>query len=202
MKKIEEDFCFNFLHGIVRFNDNFITVECPKHKIAFSFKPSGTDGFLRAGNWVNIRGCTQLRIPADMKIDTRIRNSASWEYKLCLISHLPKLKRYESKDKLGNNIIYLHEPFDGSNRSEWSFFLLKEFEYNLSGPPEFITLLQSCMILTRRHIDKYAKYRTASAVSKTIKATKLQLQILEHEKKILGIEEKERRARVKVIDLD
>ena len=106
-----------------------VTVECPYEMWAFTFK---YEGRLRLweGTWIRFRG--------KVRMDPGLRKTGP-----------NKGEPYEQ------NLVYRHDPFDGSNRKNWIFFEILWPDLKTIPSPEIADLLREADILIRRRSESW-----------------------------------------------
>ena len=96
---------------------------------------------------------------------------------------------------------YLHQPVDGSPKEEWMFFFLTDVECKKIGPLDAIEVLRSCMNTCRRFVDNWEANDDINSLRALVASFSMGLDTIQPILKQKVIDEEEKRAPVKVIDL-
>lgn len=96
---------------------------------------------------------------------------------------------------------YYHEPGDGLPKSDWLFFELLDVEYKRIGPLDVIDALRECSNMCRRFLDSWEANDDVKQLRNLIHSLLYAADVVRPVLKQKVIDEEERKAVVKTIDL-
>jgi len=126
---------------------------------------------LRVGDWVRFRGTVRLNM------------------------------RIKKNGELEERLQYYHDPHDGSDRSGWLFFELRDAEVSIVAPPDVLHALKDAMVQSRRHVDSWTANSDAESIRRTLESLESAASSLRPVLTRQSALERDREARIEAIDI-
>lgn len=148
-----------------------VTVECADTCRAFRFD-TPCQSKLKIGDWVTVFGLVRM--------DPSLRKDGS---------------------PMEKNLLYIHKPYDGSNRLDWLFFDLRIRGWRREPSPDIAEVLKEVSVATNIILQSWDEVST-DRIHKAIRAWEKASELMRPVLKQRVIEEQEMHLPIKALDLE